>query len=57
MCGLGRIPDNSLMVACGDEVVVAATCNAAVADDVVATDGVVVAVGVVATVVVWVQWC
>ena len=63
MYGLARSPDNSLMVVCGDEVVVMAAHNAATMDDVAATvdvaaaDGVVVAVGVVATVVVWVQQC
>ena len=51
MCGLGRIPDNSLLVVCGDEVVVVAV------DDVVDTYGVVVAVGAMATVFVWVQRC
>ena len=56
-------PDNSLTVACGDAVVVVATHNVAVADDVVAAvgvvaaDDVVVLVGVTAVVVVWVQWC
>ena len=63
MCGLGRSPDNSLMVACGDGVVVAAACNAAAVGDVVAaagvvaTDDVVVVVGAAATVFVWVQGC
>ena len=57
------IPDNSLMVACGDEVVVVATRNVAAMDDVAAAvdvaavDGVVVAIGTVAVVVVWVQLC
>ena len=56
-------PDNSLLVACGDAVVVAAMQNTAAASDVVAavgveaTDNVVVVVGVVAAVVVWVQQC
>ena len=36
MCGLGRSPNNSLMVACGDGVVVAAAHNAAAADGVAA---------------------
>ena len=63
LCGLKRSPDNSLMVVCGDEVVVVAMCNVAVADDVVvvvdvaAMNGVVFAVGVAAAVVVWVQRC
>ena len=61
--GLERSPDNSLMVVCGDEVVVVAACNVVAADDVVAivdvaaTNGVVVAVGAADAVVVWVQWC
>ena len=61
--GLGIIPHNSQLVACGDAVVVATACNAAVAGDVVAVvgvaavDDVVVVVGAVATVFVWVQWC
>ena len=51
------------MVVCGDEVVVAATHNAMVVDDVAATidvvvaDGVVVAVGAATTVDVLVQQC
>ena len=45
--GLGMSLDNSLMVACGDEVVVA------VAHNVVAVDVVVVAVGAAAVVYVW----
>ena len=63
MYGLERSPDISLMVVCGDEVVVAAMRNAAAVDDVavavdvVTMDGVVVAVGAAATVVVWVQQC
>ena len=69
MCGLGRSPDNSLMVACGDEVVVEDAHNVVVVDDatvdddvaaadgVAAVDGVVVAVGVVAIIDVWVQKC
>ena len=53
-------PDNSLMVACGDVVMVAATHNSTAADDVAvivgvtAMDEVVVVVGVAAAVVVWV---
>ena len=56
-------PDNSLLVACGDVVVVAAVCNAADPGDVApvvgvaAVDDVVVVVGDVVAVVVWVQWC
>ena len=63
LCGLEKSPDNSLMVVCGDEVVVAAAHNVADSDDVMvvvdvaAVDGVVVAVGVAAAVVVWVQQC
>ena len=49
MCGLERSPDNSLMVVCGDEVVVATAHNVAATDDVAAVDGVVVAVGAAAT--------
>ena len=55
--------DTSLLVACGGEVVVTATCNATIVGDVAAAigvavaDDVVVVVGVVATVVVWVQRC
>ena len=45
------IPNNSLIVACGDVVVVVAARNAAAASDVAAV------VGVVAAVVVWVQQC
>ena len=61
LCGLERSPDNSLMVVCGDEVVVvtahnvAATDDVAAAVDVAAADGVAVAVGAVAALVVWVQ--
>ena len=60
LCGLERSPDNSLMVVCGDEVVVVAVRNATAMDDVAAAvdvaaaDGVVVAVGAAPTVVVWV---
>ena len=56
-------PNNSLIVACGDVVVVAAMRNATVASDVVVAVGVatadyvVVVVGAMAVVVVWVQWC
>ena len=45
--GLQRSPDNSLMVVCGGEVMVAVAHNAMVADDVVA--GADVAVGASAT--------
>ena len=51
------------MVVCGGEVVVAAVHNATPTDDVVsaidvaAMDGVVVAVGAMAVIVVWVQRC
>ena len=55
--GLERSPDKSLLVVCGDAVVVTATCNAAATDDVVAADGVVVAVGATTAVDVWVQQC
>ena len=69
MCGLERSPDNSLMVACGDWVVVAAVHNAVAAndaaavddavvtDDATAADGVVVAVGATTAVVFWVLRC
>ena len=63
MYGLERSPDNSPMVICGDEVVVMAARNSVAMDDVaaivdvVAADGVVVAIGVAAMVVVWVQRC
>ena len=56
--GLEMSPDNSLMVACGDAVVVAGACNATAAGNVAvvvvveATDNVVVVVA--AAVVVWV---
>ena len=56
-------PNNSLMVACGDAIVVADTRNAAATSDFVATigvttvDDVVVVVGDVAAVVFWVQRC
>ena len=49
--------DNSLLVACGDVVVVAATRNTTAANDVAAVDGVGVGVGDAATLVVWVQRC
>ena len=60
MYGLERSPDSSLMIVCGDEVVVATACNVsatddvAVAIDVVAANGVVVTVGATTAVVVWV---
>ena len=60
LCGLERILDKSLMVVCGDEVMVVAMHNAATVDDVaavvdvVAADGVVVVVGAATVVVVWV---
>ena len=38
MCGLGRSLYNSLMVACGDEVVVVAAHNVAAIDDVAAAN-------------------
>ena len=53
-------PNNSLMVACGDVIVVATMHNVVAASDfasvvgVAAADNVVVVVGAVATVVVWV---
>ena len=56
-------PDNSLLFACGGEVVVAAAHNATATGDVVATigitatDTVVVVFGVAVAVAVWVQWC
>ena len=46
-----------MMVLCGDEVVVAAAHNAVDVDDVVAADGVVVAVRTAAVVIIWVQGC
>ena len=55
---MGRSPDKSLMVACGDEVLVARAHNVAAADDVVAAidvaadDGVVIAIGDAAAIVV-----
>ena len=55
--------DNSLLVAYGGEVLIAAACSATAVDDVAAAigvataDGVVVVVGAAATVVVWVQQC
>ena len=57
MYGLERIPDNSLMVICGGEVVVADVHNATTTGDVVAAvgvaaiDGVAVVVGATATLV------
>ena len=50
-------PDNSLLVACGDAVVVAAACNSTVAGDVAAVDNAVVVVGAMAALVSWVQQC
>ena len=55
--------DKSLMVACGDVVMVVVAFNATATGDVApivgvaAMDNVVVVVGAVAAVVVWVQWC
>ena len=49
--------NNSLTIACGDAVVVAVVCNAAIASDVATADDVVVVVGDAVAVVVWVQWC
>ena len=52
--------DKSLLVTCGDAVVVAAACNAAAVGDVAATvgiaatDDVVIVVGAVAVVAIWV---
>ena len=63
MYGLERNPDNSLMVVCGDEVLVAAACNAMTVDDIAGvvdvmdTSGVMVAFGAAAVIVVWVQQC
>ena len=63
MYGLERSPDNSLMVVCGDELMVAAMHNVVATNDVVAAvdvaamDSVVVVVGAAAAVVVWVQQC
>ena len=48
LCGLGKSPDNSLMVACGDEVVVAAVHNSTAVDNAVAIDDVATADGVAA---------
>ena len=50
-------PHNSQLVACGGEVVVATTHNAATAGDDVAIVGIVVVVGAMDAVFVWVQWC
>ena len=50
-------PNNSLMVACGDGVVVVAMRNAATAGYVAAADDVVVVVGAADGVAVWVQRC
>ena len=55
--GLERSPDKSLMVVCGDEVVVAVVNDFVAFVDVAATDDVVVVVGAMAMVVVWVQRC
>ena len=63
MYGLVRSLDNSLMVVCGGEVVVAVSRNVvavddvAIAVDVALVDGVAVAVGATAVPVVWVQRC
>ena len=57
MYGLEMSPDNSLLVACGDAVVVLAVRNFIAADDVAAANGVRVGVGAVAALVVWVQQC
>ena len=60
MCELGRSPDKSLLVVCGDEVVVVAVHSSMATDDVAAAidvaivNGVVVAIGAVDAVVVWV---
>ena len=54
MCGLERSLDNSLMVVCGDEVMVAAMDDVAAVVDVATADSVVVAVGATTAVVVWV---
>ena len=56
-------PNNSLLVACGDAVVVVVVCNAATMSDVattvgvVATEDVVVVVGAMVAVAVWVERC
>ena len=50
MCGLGRSPNKSLMVACGDGVVVVTTHNVVAEDDVAAMDDVAAIVGVVTAV-------
>ena len=57
LCGLGRIPNNSLMVVCGDGVVVVSTDmhNVATVDDVMTVDDVVAMVGVAVAVDVWMQ--
>ena len=63
MYGLEMSPDNSLLVACGGEVVVAAVCSAVATNDVAAcvgvaaVDGVVVVVGATDVIVVWAQRC
>ena len=48
-------PDNSLLVACGDAVVVVAMQNAAIVDDVAVANSIGVGVGAAAALVVWVQ--
>ena len=63
MRGLTPTPDNSLLIGCGDAVVVTAARNAAAVGDVAAAigvvdaDDVVVVVGAAAAVAVWVQRC
>ena len=54
---MGMNPNNSLMVACGDAVVVADTCSAAAVSDVAVVGDVVVVVGAATAVSVWVQRC
>ena len=57
------IPDNSLLVACGGEIVVASTRSVAAVDDVATAvgiavvDDVVVVVGAADAVAIWVQRC
>ena len=61
--GLEMIPDKSMLVACGGEVLVVAAHNAVAAGDVaavvgvVAVNDVVVVVGAVDAVAIWVQRC
>ena len=50
LCGLGRSPNNLLMVSCGDGVVVAAVHNDVTTNDVATADDVVAAIGAVAMV-------